>query len=194
MPNMTSNTTNTLRLRVSFSVLVLLVHHCSCNCALAFVTKYSHSSRECSNVSVVRPGMVGGKGWENNSFLDSLGGSDEDQEKEKSNYYEQQESRKAFNKRQEERMKSPEAQKFMEDYRKRQLEQKPDDCVQDIMGVGNFDDPFGGAEASAASSGGTRLQGMMAKAKRQRQGPPGLEQKFAIPLDSPGDSNDADDK
>lgn len=137
--------------------------------------------------------MVGGKGWENNSFLDSLGGSDEDQEKEKANYLEQQASRKAFNKRQEERMKSPEARKFMEDYRKAQEQQRTDDYVGDIMGVGGYDDPFGGDEASETSSGGTRLQGMMAKAKRQQmQGPLGLEQKFAIPLDADDDGGNDD--
>lgn len=181
-------------MRVHVSFLALFVYLCCGNSVLAFTTKYSQSPRQCSIIaSIVRTEMVGGKGWENNSFLDSLGGSDEDQEKEKDSYYEQQESRKAFNKRQEERMKSPAARQFLEDYRKRQEEQRPDDYVEDIMGVGGYDDPFGGAEASATSSGGTRLQGMMAKAKGQQQqmrGPPGLEQKFAVPLDAPGDSDD----
>ena len=56
-------------------------------------------------------------------------------------------------------------------------------------------------DGSESSSGGTRFQGMMAKAKmqqemRMRGGPPGLEQKLAIPLDESSnkdaDSNDAD--
>ena len=130
---------------------------------------------------------VGGKGWENNSFLDSLGGNDEDQEKEKAKYLEQQEARKAFNKRQEEMLKNPAAQKFMEDYLRAQ-ERRPDDLVGDITG-GGYDDPFAGDEVSASSSGGTRLQGMMAKSQKQQQrmrGPPGLEQKLAVPLDFDG--------
>ena len=57
--------------------------------------------------------MVGGRGWENNGFLDSLGGSDEDQEMERAKYQEEQEARKAFNQRQEERMRSPAAQIFL---------------------------------------------------------------------------------
>ena len=182
-----------ISLKVSFFVVdLLLAYHCRCNIVLAFVTNYrymdSRSSQECSSVGSVD--MVGGKGWENNSFLDSLGGSDEDQEKEKASYYEQQESRKAFNKRQEERMKLPATKKFMADYRKRHEEERPNDFVEDIIGIGSYDDPFGGAEANATSSGATRWQGMIAKANRQQQmrGPPGLEQKFAIPLDSPDDT------
>lgn len=147
--------------------------------------------------------MVGGRGWENNGFLDSLGGSDEDQEMEKAKYQEEQEARKAFNQRQEERMKSPAAQKFLEDYRNQQ--EKRAGGVEDIMGgtsAAFYDNPMAGEDdGSESSSGGTRFQGMMAKAKmqqemRMRGGPPGLEQKLAIPLDESSnkdaDLNDAD--
>jgi hypothetical protein len=134
--------------------------------------------------------MIGGRGWVNNGFLDSLGGSDEDQEEEKARYLEEQESRRAFNQRQEERMRSPAAQKFLEEYRNQQ-EKGVGGVEGTIMGGGSaafHDNPLVGDEVSESSSGGTRFQGMMAKAKQQQEmrmrgGAPGWEQKLAIPLD-----------
>ena len=152
--------------------------------------------------------MIGGKGWDNNSYLDGLDSDDEEELLSRNQrYQEESKARKEFMERQRERMANPQAQKFMEQF---QQMQRRDDV--------DFDnDNEGDDEMVMPNSihGGSRFQNMMSQSQRmqQMQGrgggrgggmggmgrggganmPPGLggfEQKLAIPLDD--DDYDAD--
>lgn len=137
--------------------------------------------------------FVGGKGWENSGYLDSLGGDDDDREQSKQDYQEFHETRQAFLKRQEERMKTPEAQRFLQQQQQRNeqsWQQAQDEADFPMMGDDEFED-------LGASSGGSRFKQMMQKSKQmqQRMQPKsmfvdpstGLEQKFVVPLDDDSD-------
>ena len=151
--------------------------------------------------------MIGGKGWDNNSYLDGLDSDDEDElERRNRRYQEESKARKEFMERQRERMTNPQAQKFMEQFQ----QQRRDDV--------DFDEDGGGDEMIMPNSihGGSRFQNMMSQSQRMQQMgrsgmggmgrgrgganmPPGLggfEQKLAIPLDDDGDNGgqeEADD-
>lgn len=148
--------------------------------------------------------MVGGKGWENNGFLDSLGGDADDREQAQESYQEFHESRQAFLQRQEERLNTPQGQRFM-----KQQQQQQQQLGGDDFGNETEDDEF---DSIGVSSGGSRFRTMMQKSSRmqksrmmqQQPGGPnvfvdpvtGLEQKLAVPLDQcdedENDSNIAD--
>lgn len=125
--------------------------------------------------------MVGsGPGWDNGSFLDSLGGSDDDQENAEKSYQEFKETRASFLKRQEERMNSEQGRKFMQ----QQGMMPPQEMTDDDVGM---NDSVGGSEPSRfhqmmqqaqAAGRGKRPEGL-----EWMRGPPGLQQKLAIPLD-----------
>jgi len=145
--------------------------------------------------------MVGGKGWENNSFLDSLGGGDEDREKAQDEYKEFHESREAFMERQKQRMATPEGQRFMKQQQQRDQNrgmswQDEGDAKDIIMGrdenfVGRND--FDDLDTVGGSSGGSRFRNMMQQSKMKKQGmapqrmtyedPLLGQQKFVVPLE-----------
>ena len=84
--------------------------------SLAFVPSYEyHVSYETSKaLKHYMVGSGGGKGWENNSYLDSLNGDENDRSAANKKYEEFSKSRQNFLKRQEEAMKDPRVQKFIE--------------------------------------------------------------------------------
>ncbi|CAB9516103.1 expressed unknown protein [Seminavis robusta] len=130
--------------------------------------------------------MVGGKGWENNDFLDSLGGGDEDREQAQQNYEQFKETRESFNQRQAERMKSPQAQAFLKQQQSRAQQESffdDDDSLED--------ESYGDL---GVSSGGSRFRNLMQKSQQMKRGmggggasfvdpSTGLEQKFVVPLE-----------
>ena len=67
----------------------------------------------------LRLGMVEGKDWGNKEFLDSLGGSNKDQEESLDQYERFQELRAEFTERQEEMMKNPKVKEFLRAHAKR---------------------------------------------------------------------------
>ena len=139
--------------------------------------------------------FVGGKGWENNGYLDSLGGNDDDREQAQQDYQAFHETRQAFLKRQEERMKTPEAQRFLKQQQRLNEQQWQAPSLDEEDDFPLDEDEF---EDLGASSGGSIFRQMMQKSKRmqQRMGQPnnafidpstGLEQKFVVPLDDDED-------
>jgi hypothetical protein len=136
--------------------------------------------------------MVGGRGWDNQDYLSSLSGDDDDRENEKEKYQDFSERRAAFQKRQEDLLKnSPQAQAFLQQRQRQQQENLMQEgkSMQDNFGFQNFEDD----EIETGSGGGTRMGQMMAQAKRMQSsrnspmkgGPamPGFQQKLAVPLD-----------
>jgi len=118
--------------------------------------------------------------------LDSLGGSDEDQEAEKDNYQDFSDARKAFLERSRERLDTEAGRKFMADYQRSQenrqvRDAKERDALDDIMGRVSGD-PDG--DLSSTSSGGTRMQAMMQRSAMRGMGSQGgYEQKLIVPID-----------
>lgn len=130
----------------------------------------------------------GGPGWDNGSYLDGLGGGDDDDDQvdAEEEYQQFKETRAAFLKRQEERLNSEAGRKFIQQQQQRQ-EQVEDD--------GPF---FDQTEESAFGRQPSRFQNMMKQRKGRKEGgsrgqrspglewmrgPPGLQQKLAVPLD-----------
>lgn len=107
-------------------------------------------------------GMVGGRGWDNGDFLSSLSGEEEDREKSQEDYQDFSDRRAAFNARQAEIMKSPQAQAFM----KQRQEQQFQHLQQGEQEVFEDGPPFG--DVAAGSGGGTRMGRMMAQAKHMK--------------------------
>lgn len=132
--------------------------------------------------------MVGGKGWENNSFLDSLGGNDQDREQAKQDYDDFKETREAFSKRQQERLNTPEGQRFVQ----QQQAQMQSRINQDNNPNMGSEDPYGDV---GTSSGGSAFRKMMQRSQQMQQkgranGPAsfidpmtGMEQSLAVPLE-----------
>jgi len=118
--------------------------------------------------------MVGGKGWENDSFLDSLNGNENEREDANEKYEKFKETRQQFMKRQEEAMKNPQYQKFMEMRMNQQMEQQKQDTMMRGEGPGgDMDDmmnPYAEEMSSGGNSqGGTRFQNMMSKSRQMQQ-------------------------
>eukprot|EP00553_Chaetoceros_curvisetus_P007024 CAMPEP_0204632298 /NCGR_PEP_ID=MMETSP0717-20131115/24708_1 /ASSEMBLY_ACC=CAM_ASM_000666 /TAXON_ID=230516 /ORGANISM="Chaetoceros curvisetus" /LENGTH=159 /DNA_ID=CAMNT_0051650125 /DNA_START=85 /DNA_END=564 /DNA_ORIENTATION=+ len=145
--------------------------------------------------------MAGGRGWGNDDFLSSLGGSDEERDDEQQKYNEFKSSREAFDQRQQERMNSPSGQKFMQDMRDRQG-MMPPSRDENLDSDGGFfaDMGFRGGEGgNAVPEGKGRFASMMNQAQSRMQGGPagipgrsglgGFEQKLAIPLDDDDDED-----
>ena len=120
-------------------------------------------------------GGAGGKGWENNHYLESLGGDENDREEETKKYSQFQQSRNQFLKRQEKAMQDPKVRQFMQarQQQQQQMQQQGDDFGMGLEGMG---DPFmeeltgGGAGAGGrGGQGGTRFQSMMNRSRRMQQ-------------------------
>lgn len=114
--------------------------------------------------------MVGGKGWDNNSFLDSLDGDEADREEQTENYEKFSESRKEHLQRQQQQMDDPRVQQFLNDRNNRRNRDEADfDLNKDfnplLMNTG--DDIM--ADITPNKDGGTRFKDMMQKAKRLQQ-------------------------
>jgi hypothetical protein len=129
--------------------------------------------------------MVGGRGWDNDDYLNGLSGNGEALEKAQEDYQEFSQRRKDLLARQEEIMKTPEGRAFLEQQQKQQLKRdlRPRNDSKDD----DFKDDF--ANIEPGSQGGTRMGNMMARAKRMQEQQGGMmggfeqfEQKFA-PLD-----------
>jgi len=104
--------------------------------------------------------MVGGRGWGNENFLDSLGGSDEDREDNLESYKEFHESRAEFLERQKKLSENPQVQKFMEARARAEMNEGGDD----MMGGINMDEMMGiNNEANIGSGGGARFRQMMGR-------------------------------
>jgi hypothetical protein len=130
---------------------------------------------------------VGGKGWENNNYLDSLSGNDADRERAQQEYQEFQDSRQAFLHRQQARRQTPEGQRFLREQQQQRMQQQSS-FDDDDDGTGDFFAQLG------ESSGGSRFRKVLQQAQRQQQQQKsrrttfidpatGLEMKFAVPLD-----------
>ena len=150
--------------------------------------------------------MVGGKGWDNNNYLDGLDGSEEDRELSNEQYKEEAEARNAFMERQRERMNNPATKKFMEQLQKQREAGTTPGYGMSIGGGGGMDDFDNDMPTPNSIHGGSRFSSMMSKSKQmQQQGrggmmgrggmPPGmggfLEQKFAVPLDDDTDDENS---
>eukprot|EP00339_Tiarina_fusa_P024005 CAMPEP_0117074352 /NCGR_PEP_ID=MMETSP0472-20121206/52377_1 /TAXON_ID=693140 ORGANISM="Tiarina fusus, Strain LIS" /NCGR_SAMPLE_ID=MMETSP0472 /ASSEMBLY_ACC=CAM_ASM_000603 /LENGTH=176 /DNA_ID=CAMNT_0004799325 /DNA_START=55 /DNA_END=585 /DNA_ORIENTATION=- len=116
-------------------------------------------------ISSTTMSMVGGRGWDNNDYLGALSGDDDDIKKSSEDYQDYSERRKAFEERQKELMKSPQARAFLE---KREASMPRYDADYD-----GFDDIVD--EIEPTSGGGSRMAEMMAKAKRMQQGRGGMD-------------------
>ena len=129
--------------------------------------------------------MIGGRGWDNQDYLSSLSGDDEDREKSREDYQEFSDRRAAFNKRQEEIMKTPQGQAFMKQRQEQQFRNLQEEEQNPFSEEGL---PF--EDFQEGSGGGTRMSRMMAQAKRM-QGRPGgrnmmvggMQQQLLGPLD-----------
>lgn len=141
----------------------------------------------------------GGPGWDNGSYLDGLGGNDDDQTNAEQNYQQFKETRAAFLKRQEERLNSKAGQEFIQKQQQREEQVGREDD-------GEFTSTFGQADKSKVGRKPSRFQNMMEQTKGRMdavggrgqrppgldwmRGPPGLEQKLAIPLDYDDEEDD----
>eukprot|EP01083_Nonionella_stella_P109077 317656_1 len=138
--------------------------------------------------------MAGGRGWGNEDFLSSLGGSDEDRDESKEKYNDFKESREAFDKRQAERMErmnTPEGQKFMQSMNQQrppQPEGSEGGFFEDMgMGMGG-----GGGMNMQGPEGSGRFESMMRQASQKMQNTSGMsaggfDQKLGVPLDDDED-------
>ena len=127
-----------------------------------------------------------GKGWDNNSFLENLGGSEEDREQETKSYKEFSDARAEMLERNKERMNSPHAKAFMEQQQRVQM--KRDENNRN----GNNNDDL--KYVPNSSQGGSRFGRMMMDAKTKGRGGMGgsrfdMEQKFGVPLDDDDGDN-----
>jgi hypothetical protein len=157
--------------------------------------------------------MIGGRGWDNSDYLSSLspngdGGdgndnddtTDENEKRHMQRYQEYSERRAAFMERQQEIMKSPQGQRFLQqlqdqEYQRLKEDERNEFEQEDVVG-----------EAEPTLEGGTRMSRMMAQARRMKQqqqrfGGMGLgvvgggpfEQKLAVGLDYDDTMEEDDD-
>jgi hypothetical protein len=146
----------------------------------------------------------GGRGWDNNDYLSSLSGDEDDREQSREAYQDFSERRAAFQQRQQEYYKNApkEAQAFLQ----QRLQQEQERMLEDgaIMGGGEDDSWELEEELKEGSGGGTRMSHMMAQAKRMQSGrgnpiiggvgPSGFVQKLAVPLDLEQEEEEDNDK
>ena len=132
--------------------------------------------------------MIGGRGWDNNDFLSSLSGDEEDRKKSQEDYNDFSDSRAAFNARQAEIMKTPQGQAFMKQ-RQQQYQQNLQQEAQQ-NNISEDEDLF--RNVPEGSGGGTRMGQMMAQAKRMqgRRGQSGMVGGFNQQLLGPLDDED----
>ncbi len=135
--------------------------------------------------------MVGrGPGWDNNNFLDSLGGDEDDRDDAANKYKEFQKFRNDFEKRQQERMSTEAGKKFLE--AQKNARPTPSNFEEEFFGRNEMaPDDF---DNIGTSGGGSRFRQMMQQSKRMssmQNNPFGFEQKFVVPLeDIPGEDDD----
>ena len=120
---------------------------------------------------------MGGKGWDNDSYLEGLGGSEKDREEAQKEYQEFKDSREAFMERQSAMMDTEQGRKFLEDRARMQQRQQQQQAA---------DDEWGAPQAAATNkAGGSRFSHLMQQSKKiqeQMGQAPDFEQKFA-PMD-----------
>lgn len=155
--------------------------------------QFSHGWQSINSHTYTVIALAAGRGWGNDDFLSSLGGSDDDRMDEKEKYEEFQQSREAFEERQRERMATPAGQKFMQDQIKAEERQREEMMKrnQDMDTDGGFFEQFGMSDEDGVvgREGSGRFANMMSQASKRMQGGMrgmgayGFEQKFAIPLD-----------
>lgn len=124
----------------------------------AFVTSHNDPS-----ATTVNLGMIGGRGWDNQDYLSSLSGDDDDRAKSQEDYKDFSERRAAFHARQEEIMKTPQGQAF--------LKQRQEQEFQNLQNEQNMFSEDGlpvEQDLEVGSGGGTRMSRMMAQAKRMQ--------------------------
>lgn len=135
----------------------------------------------------------GGQGWRNDDFLSSLGGNEEDREEMSKNYEAYKTSRESFEKRQLERMKSPEYQKFQQTMSENLQNQR----IRPMDDDGDFFNDMNTLRRADES----RFQTMMRQAQRNvRMGSNpllgydrlGFEQQLGVPLDDSDDAEQVD--
>jgi len=121
-----------------------------------------------------------GRGWDNENFLDSLGGSDEDIDRANKEYKSYANRRQAFQERQAQYAQTEAGKKAMQ-YLQGREQQSPEHDDGDIS-----------REPASRHGGGPRIAAMMQQAQRQEEQSNtssqgmmigGFEQKLAVPLD-----------
>jgi hypothetical protein len=136
----------------------------------------------------------GGQGWRNDDFLSSLGSNDEERDRVAGEYKDFKKSRESFQKRQMERMNSPEFKRFQEQLMSQRLQRQEVNDAEDSDG-GFFEDMgiFQGTEES-------RFGNMMRQAQMKKSMgtndfgslySAGFEQKFGVPLDDDIDDEES---
>jgi len=137
--------------------------------------------------------MIGGRGWGNDDFLSSLGGSDDEKQEAKEKYDEFKETREAFIERQQQRMDTPAGKKFMQDMQNQQ--QGAGLKKSDLDSDGGFFEDMGFGQLpneGGSGKGGTRFDHMMRQAAAKKNGQSGIpgmdsfqqfEQKLVVPLE-----------
>jgi hypothetical protein len=168
---------------MKISVLLLAATAMLCTSTEAFASwpHFSYAQRVLA--------MVGGRGWDNNDYLNGLGGDDDDRQKATEEYQEFSRNRQAFLNRQKEVMKTPQGRAFLEarggtpQQNDRFDSNLPKDPIMDVK---------------PGSGGGSRMAHMMAQAEQMKKMGQmnsmmgGFEQKFAVPLDDDEDGEGAD--
>uniref|UniRef100_A0A7S2EMM6 Cathepsin propeptide inhibitor domain-containing protein n=1 Tax=Trieres chinensis TaxID=1514140 RepID=A0A7S2EMM6_TRICV len=148
---------------------VLLAASCS-----AFIPEYRSGSCSAGKID-----MVGGRGWENGNYLESLGGDDDDQKEANEKYEEFHQSRQAFLERQKKIMDTEQGKRFMQQRMQQESDQRmtPEwdgmmmEGVEQTMGVVE-----GGEGFEFGSGGGSRMRNLMMKSgqmqanKRKQEG------------------------
>ena len=152
----------------------------------------------CSSSSRTELGMVGGRGWDNDDFLNGLSGDDSDRQKATEDYQDFSRNRQAFLNRQKEAMNTPQGRAFLEARGGGSRSGIPQS--QDQMGLNNDlgpnDPPV--FDVKPGTGGGSRMAQMMAQAEqmkkmgRMNSMMGGFEEKFAVPLDDDEESKDGD--
>jgi hypothetical protein len=158
-------------MKTSLPVLVMLQ---LLPCSLSFSPQQTRTLMPSQHSSVL---FVGGKGWDNGSYLEGLGGSEKDRDEAQQDYQEFKESREAFMDRQKALMDTEQGRKFLEDRARMQQRQQQQQQAAD--------DDWAPQPAATNRAGGARFQNMMQKSKKMQQEmglSPDFEQKFA-PMD-----------
>lgn len=128
----------------------------------------------------------GGPGWDNEGFLDSLGGGRDPQEANQ-DYQQFKDTREAFEARQQERLNSPAGQEFMEQEQQQMPSSPQQEEQQEDFATGREPSKFREMMDKAEGIGGdpnARPEGL-----DWMRGPSGLQQKLAVPLDWDGESD-----
>lgn len=176
---------------MKFSIFIFLFF--SFESAIAFVLNPKHSrviaGKKLRNSSS-QLSSIGGPKWNNDNFLDSLGDKDDDNSDQQEQYQEFKETREAFMQRQQERMNnSPAAQDFMSRQQGATTSSwdpnDDDDSEQQDLNT-NEPSRFSNMMKQAAASG---RRGQRPPGFEWMRGPPGLQQKLAIPLDDDDDED-----